>query len=129
MKKRLYVPLAWTALCVALSPAHAATLTEDFSTDPLQKGWQVFGDTNLFTWNSTNQNLEVTWDSSQSNSYFSHSIGTILTTNDDFNVEFDLQLTNAVAANYGSELAIGFLHLADATGAGFLRSSGVSPNV
>ena len=65
MKKSLYVSLAWTALCVALSPAQAVTLTEDFSTDPMQNGWQVFGDTNLFTWDSTNQNLAVTWDSTQ----------------------------------------------------------------
>src|SRR5208283_6228045 len=77
-----------------LSAAHcgAATLTENFSTDPLQNGWQIFGNTNLFQWNATNQNLAVTWDSSQTNSYFYHPLGTVLTRNDDFSIAFDLQL-------------------------------------
>lgn len=109
--------------------SRAVTFVEDFSTNPLQDGWQVFGDSNLFQWDSTNQNLAVTWDSSQANSYFYHPLGTILTTNDDFSVEFDLQLAGAVTEYYGSELGIGFLHLADATNTNFLRTSGSSPNV
>src|ERR1035438_8673097 len=94
MKKRLYVSLAWAALCVALAPAHAVTLTEDFSTDPLQNGWQVFGDTNLFAWDQTNQNLEVTWDSTHPNSYFYRPLNVTLTRYDDFTVEFDLRLSD-----------------------------------
>jgi len=30
------------------------TITEGFSSNPLQNGWQIFGDTNLFQWDSTN---------------------------------------------------------------------------
>jgi hypothetical protein len=117
------------AACHLLSPASAATLSEDFSGDPLQHGWHVFGNTNLFKWNATNQNLAVTWDSSQTNSFFYHPLGTILTTNDAFNLQFDLDLQDATAGSYGSELAIGLLRLADATGTNFLRTSGTSPNV
>lgn len=111
------------------STASAATFSEDFSADPLQRGWQASGDAGLFSWDSMNHNLSVTWDSSKTNSYFYHPLGTILTTNDSFSLEFDLQLKDAQTLNYGSELAVGFLHLADATGANFLRTSGTSPNV
>src|SRR5882724_2650737 len=75
----------------------AATITEDFSTDPAAHGWQIFGATNLFHWNSSSQNLEVTWDSSQTNSYFHHSLGTILTRADDFQISFDLTLNDIQA--------------------------------
>jgi len=129
MMKRLYVSVAWAALGLAVLPAGAASFTEDFSTDPAQRGWQTFGDTNLFAWNATNQNLEVTWDSTQANSYFFRPLGTILTTNDDFSLEFDLRLTDVTTTNYGCELAIGLLHYADATSPGFQRTTGVSPNV
>jgi hypothetical protein len=121
----------WVAAtaCFVLSAASAATLTENFSIDPSQHGWQTFGAASLFQWDSTNHNLSVTWDSSKTNSYFYHSLGTILTTNDSFSLEFDIQLSRANTANYGSELAVGFLRLADATSVDFLRTSGTSPNV
>jgi len=112
-----------------LSAAGAATLSEDFSADPLQTGWHAFGEASLFAWDATNQNLAVTWDSSRPNSYFYHPLGTILATNDDFSLEFDLRLTDAEAGNYGTELAVGFLRWQDATNAAFLRTSGSSPNV
>ena len=50
--------LAFAGLFV-LSAAHAATTTENFTNNPLQNGWQIFGDTNLFQWNSLNQNLSA----------------------------------------------------------------------
>jgi len=88
--------LAFPGLFV-LFAAHAATITENFANNPLQNGWQVFGNTNLFQWNSANQNLAVTWDSTQTNSYFYHPLGTILARDDDFNVAFDLRLNDFVA--------------------------------
>jgi hypothetical protein len=109
-----------------VSASRAVTIVEDFSTNPLQDGWQVFGDTNLFCWNSTSRNLQVTWDSSQPNTYFYHPLGTILTRDDDFSLAFDLQLTNASASGYGFELAIGFLNLAEATSTNFNRSTGAN---
>lgn len=107
-----------------LSVAQATTITEDFSTNPLQDGWKVFGDTNLFHWDSTNQDLDVTWDSAKTNSYFYHPLGTILTRHDDFSIAFDLQLSQAEASGYGFELAIGLLNLSEATSTNFNRSTG-----
>jgi hypothetical protein len=104
-------------------------IAEDFTHDPAQDGWKVFGDTNLFAWNSTSQNLQVTWDSSQTNSYFHHPLGTILATNDDFSMSFDLYLTDYAAGPaaqnlYTFELATGFQNYAAATNPGFIRGNG-----
>ena len=93
---------------VAASVGGAATITEDFSADPLQNGWQIFGDPNLFQWDSTNQNLAVTWDSSQTNSYFYKPLGTILAKSDDFSLSFDLQL-NDIAWSGSAELSVGLI--------------------
>ena len=128
-KVRLFVLALAGLSAVVASQSKAATFQEDFSTDPAGRGWKVFGDTNLFHWNPTNQNLEVTWDSSQPNSYFYRPLGTILTSNDDFSLEFDLQLTNAEAGGYGFELAVGFLRFQDATNANFLRGAGAVTNL
>ena len=116
-----------TALCCV--NVRAVTITEDFASDPSLNGWSVFGDTNLFQWDSTNHNLAVTWDSSQTNSYFYHRLNTTLAMNDDFSLEFDLTLQDASAESFGSELAVGFLRFADATSPAFLRTLGTSPNV
>ena len=125
MKKIRFVSLALGGLFVLFAThSGATTITENFSTNPLSNGWRIFGNTNLFQWNSTNQNLAVTWDSSQANSYFYHPLGTILTENDDFSLAFDLQLNVAEAGGYGFELALGFLNLAEATSTNFNRSTG-----
>jgi hypothetical protein len=125
MKKVLFVSLALALASLSvLSVARAAVIAENFSANPLQNGWRIFGNTNLFQWDSTNHNLAVTWDSSQTNSYFYHPLGTILTANDDFSLAFDLRLNDAEAGGYGFELAIGFLNLAEATSTNFNRSTG-----
>jgi hypothetical protein len=122
LKVRLSV-LALAGLSL-VSASRGVTILEDFSSNPSGDGWQVFGDTSLFRWNSTNQNLAVTWDSSQTNSYFYHPLGTILTRYDDFSLAFDVELNEAAASGYGFELAVGFLNLAEATSTNFDRSSG-----
>ena len=119
--------LAFAGLFV-LSAAHATNITENFINNPSQDGWQTFGDTNLFQWDSTNQNLDVTWDSSQTNSYFYHSLGTILATDDDFSVEIDLRLSDANATG-SFELAVGLLNLSDAMSTNFSRPTGSTPNL
>ncbi len=104
-------------------------LAEDFSNNPAGDGWQSFGATNLFTWSASNQDLQVTWDSSQPNSYFYHSLGTVLTSNDAFSLNFDIQLNDASTnadGPYQFELAIGFLNLADAESTNFLRGTGAN---
>ena len=102
---------------------------EKFATDPALDGWQVFGDTNLFQWDSTNHLLDVTWDSTQVNSYFHYPLPQTYTINDGFYVQFDLQVSDAVNYNEGLELAIGLLHWSDATNAGFSRANFTSPNI
>jgi len=106
-------------------------ITENFSANPLQNGWKVFGDTNLFQWDSTNKDLRVTWDSSQPNSYFYHPLGTILARDDDFSMAFDLQLADigpGLNTNMPStfEIALGFLNLEQAAQTNFLRGTGVN---
>jgi hypothetical protein len=135
MKTRWFVPLAWAASCALQAAAPAATLTEDFSTHPLPAGWAVFGDTNLFTWNATNGNLEVTWDSTRPNSYFYHPLGLWLTRYDDFSLEFDLRLSDiASGVEPGKtgplQIALGFLNFAGATSTNFMRGAwGAAPDL
>ncbi len=113
---------------IVAPPGGAAIIQENFSANPLQQGWQIFGNSNLFQWNSTSQNLEVTWDSSQPNSFFYRPLGTILALDDDFSIAFDLQLADAQATGF-FELAVGLLHFNDATNANFSRGAAVSPNL
>jgi len=113
---------------LATSVLNAKTVHQDFSSDPLQNGWKEFGNTNLFHWNSTNQNLEATWDSRESNSFFYIPLGTSLTRNDDFTLEFDLLLNDIVSGiepgkTGGLEIGFGFFNFATATNASFMRGS------
>jgi hypothetical protein len=126
MKERIFVSAACAGLFVVLSAARAATLSEDFSTDPFQKGWMVFGNTNLYHWDATNHQLAVTWDSTQPNSYFYHPLGGHLTRYDDFTFDFDLRLDDiASGVEPGKtgpmQLGIGFQNYTAATNANFLR--------
>ena len=130
----------WFALPVlagvfVLSVTQATTITENFSANPLQNGWNIFGDTNLFRWDPTNQALDVTWDSTQTNSYFYHPLGVTVTRNDDFSIAFDLRLNDiASGVEPGKtgpmELGFGFLNFTNATGTNFMRGAyGNAPNV
>jgi hypothetical protein len=122
--------LAFAGLCALLAAnCGASTIVERFSANPFQNGWQLFGDTNLFAWDPARQKLNATWDSTQTNSYFYLPLGKTLTITDSFCVQFDLQLSNAVAFNSGSELAVGLLHLSDATSTNFSRADLMSPNL
>ncbi len=107
--------------------SEAGVLQEDFSRDPLANGWQIFGNTNLFGWDETQAALSITWDSSSSNSYFFHPLGTVLDRQDDFSLEFDLRLQDiGTAAKSGPfQIVAGFINFADATRADYWRGSGV----
>ena len=116
---------------VAASVGGAATIQEDFSSNPQSDGWNIFGDTNLFQWDSTNQNLDVTWSSTNQNSYFYHSLGTIVAKSDNFGISFDLQLSNIVVgvdpvkpATF--EVAVGFINLVSATSTNLERGVGIN---
>ncbi len=120
--------LAFASLFVlSATGSGATTVTENVATTRLLNGWEIFGDTNLFQWDSTNQNLDVTWNSSRSDSYFHRPLGTILGTDDDFSVEFDLRLSGAAPGNF--EVAVGLLNLSDATSTIFSRLIGSTPNL
>ena len=119
----------------AASVAPGVTIQEDFSTNPLTKGWQVFGEANLFGWDSTNRNLQVTWDSSRPNSYFYYPLGAQFTRYDDLSAEFDLDLADiASGVEPGKtgplQIGFGFLSFAGATSTNFMRGVwGSAPNV
>ncbi len=120
-------------VCPQVSPA--TTLAEGFATDPLAWNWIATGNTNLFHWNAANQNLEITWDSSQSNSYFCRAFGTSLTKASDFMLGFDVRLSDIGPGTdtnkpFTFQIAIGLLNLAQATNAGFIRGTGTdAPNL
>jgi len=135
MLKKLLFALALAGSVLVPTPVHAVTFSQNFSTNPTADGWEIFGDTNLFQWNSTNQNLEVTWDSTKSNSFFHLPLGMTLTRNDDFSIEFDLNLSDiASGVEPGKtgplQLGFGFLNSTNAMSANFKRGSyGDAPNV
>lgn len=112
-----FVALAMLLICLGV---RAATFTENFSADPSQDGWKLFGNSNLFHWDSTNHNLAVTWDSTQTNSYFYHPLGTILARDDSFTVDFDLLLNDITSGNEPGKtgplsIGIGFFNFSSAT--------------
>jgi hypothetical protein len=118
---------------IALSSASGVVLEETFSSAP--ERWLGVGDTNLFRWDTTEQALEVTWDSSRPNSFFALPLGTVLSRSDDFTLGFDLDLHDfAAGITPGKEnpfqISIGLMNLAVASGTNFVRGTGYdTPNL
>lgn len=126
---RPYIALLLTSWVMS---SHAGTISEPFTSDPATRGWSIFGESNLFQWDSTNQNLRVTWDSSKTNSYFHLPLGTILSREDDFSLSFDLTFedyASGATSNkpYAAAAAVGLLNLDQATQTNFSRGAGVNP--
>lgn len=119
------------AFLLSVASVPALTITENFATDPAAAGWQVFGDTNLFQWDSTNHDLAVTWDSTQPNSYFYLPLGRTVTKNDDFSISFDLTLYQASVGDTTGPLSLnlGFFNQAEATDPSFNAGYGFTPDV
>jgi hypothetical protein len=128
MKKIRSLAIA-SLFVLSIASVNANTIVERFATDPALDGWRVFGDTNLFAWDSTQSNLDVTWDSTQPNSYFYLPLGKTLTITNSFCVLIDLQLNDAVGIGGSSELGIGLLNFSDATNSDYLRTLATLPNV
>jgi hypothetical protein len=129
MLTRTSWPLAVAATFLLLAwESSAALLHEDFSNDPAASGWRIWGDTNLFTWNAAQGALNVTWDSSRSNSFFYKRLGTVLARDDDFSFQLDLRLQDIATTTKSGpfEIAVGLINLADATRTGYWRGSGVN---
>jgi hypothetical protein len=124
----------WLVAFVCLS-AHAATFKEDFSRDPTAQGWSIAGDSSLFKWNSTNQNLEAVWDSGRSNSFFYRPLGASLSRRDDFAFSFDLVLEEiriGVRSDkpFTFQIAIGLINSRAAFQPSFVRGTGAqSPDL
>jgi hypothetical protein len=116
-------------LVLAVSPGRAATITENFATNPLANGWSIYGETNLFTWDSTNEVEDVTWDSSQPDSFLYRPLGNVLAIDDDFSLSFDLKLNDATGYVYSMQLAVDLFHFTDATNASYSRADATLPNV
>jgi len=120
--------VSWLAITAT---APGAIVSEDFVSDPASRGWRSQGDASLFRWNSTNQNLEVTWDSSHTNSFFYVPLRTILTKGDDFSFSFDIRLKDirtgvSVTKTDTFEIAIGLLNSRSITNVNYFRGAGVS---
>lgn len=111
------------------------TVNEDFSGDPAGRGWRIFGEAALFHWDAGGGRLAVTWDSSQSNSYFYLPLGRTLRKADEFELSFTVrlgavQLGSTPGKPYTFEIAVGLLNLTTATRPDFLRGTGFnSPNL
>ena len=120
---------------ISASAEDPLTITNDFSSDPLLKGWEIFGDTNLFTWESNNENLHVTWDSSKTNSYFRLPLGMVATSEDSFAVTLSLFLNDIQIGvrpeNPGTfQIAFGFQNRTHADRPNFIRGTGAdTPNL
>jgi hypothetical protein len=120
--------LLLAAALLAAATVHATLLREKFASDPAQAGWLACGNTSLFQWDATNHVLDVTWDSSQPNSYFYHPLNRTYTNVDGFCVQFDLTLSDSVAVG-AFELSIGLCNLAEANTTNFSRGYPVSPDL
>jgi hypothetical protein len=123
---KIFSALFWLLTGSALQ---SAIISEDFATDPLNRQWRVLGDTNLFSLNEASQSLNVTWDSSRSNSYYYVLLDNVLCRNDDFSVALDFELNDfhaGVNPNKPStfELAFGFMNIVDAVKTNFYRGNG-----
>jgi hypothetical protein len=136
MLRTFMVGLAAASLVVTLAlPVAAATLREDFATDPAARGWSIAGDASLFHWDPTNQNLAATWDSAKTNTYFYLPLHTALTRDDDFRLQFDLRLQDiAIGTNPGKDstfqIALGLINLGQAIGPHYFRGTGTNtPNL
>lgn len=135
--RSLFLRLCGLALALLVAPsllAASTTITEEFATDPLARGWEIHNESSLFLWNSTNQNLEVTWDSSRTNSYFRLPIAPI-TSENDFSVALDLHMHELrIGSTEGRpstfQFAFGFHNRADADSTNFIRGTGANtPNL
>jgi hypothetical protein len=120
--------LALAGAIVLTVNSHADVLQQDFSANPASAGWNVWGETNLFTWDFAQGKLSVTWDSSRTNSYFYHPLGTVLARDDDFSLAFDLRLQDITTTTKPGpfQIAVGLINFSDATRSDFWRGSGVN---
>lgn len=122
----------WFAIFLLLCGHRAGALemVEEFNAPPAR--WKLHGDPGLFHWNAKQQQLEVTWDSRRTNSFFYLPLPAILTKADDFSLNVRLRMESisiGVSSNrpFTFQLALGWINLIQATNTNFFRGSGVHP--
>jgi hypothetical protein len=125
--------LALLTVSSLLTVCSAVTFQESFSTDPAANGWQVHGDGTLFSWDSTNETLRVTWDSSRTNSYFHLPLNHVLTRTEDFAAAFDLRVDDINAGTtsgkpFTFQIAVCLFDIDAARRTNFFIGSGTSPS-
>ncbi len=118
-----------------MASAHAATIREDFASDPFGTGWHIAGDETLFSWNPADQNLRVTWDSNKPNSFFYRPLGTPLSKGDDFSFTFTIAIDEisigvAPSKPFTFQLAVGLINQNAFSATNLFRGTGAdSPNL
>jgi hypothetical protein len=96
---RAAVPWIGTAAFPAIFLAiHAEQWRADFSSDPFvvpTPKWSVLGAAELFEWNPSAQQLDITWDSSRPNTFCTWPLPRSLRSHDAFSFSWDLRLNDA----------------------------------
>jgi len=95
-----------------------AILGENFAVRPVSKTAGKAFARRICPGGFHHHNLAVTWDSSKSNSYFYHPLGTTLAINDDFSME-SISSSRMPWLRLWITLAVGFLNFAGATRTNF----------
>ncbi len=127
----LLLALLWVIMIAGfkIPSSIADTWTDDFSIDPGIHGWTAFGDASLFRWSPDAGDLQVTWDTSQAQSFFVRPIWRILTTQDDFGLSLDLRLDTiqpGIRPNRpgAMQISLGWLNLSNAVAGNYPRAGG-----
>lgn len=130
---RLHRSIVALAVGLSLSTGTAEVIEEVFSEDPLKRGWIPLGNSALAQWNPALERLDVTWDSSQPNSFFALPLGRQLSRQDDFEFAFDLELVeHRIGSTPGKtgtfQIAVGLVNLESVQNPGFVRGNGTGSN-
>ena len=121
---------AFLLLICAAASALGATFTESFETLPT--GWRTYGPfTSAFVWNAGTQNLGVTWDSRQPNTFVTRALPFPLRRSDAFSAELTLTLSSVRLGIDPTKpntfpLTFGFINIAEALRENYYRGSGVN---
>ncbi|MFN0066230.1 MAG: cysteine-rich CWC family protein [Limisphaerales bacterium] len=125
-------------LLILVPVTHAQTSVgweESFGTDPFTQGWEATGETNFVIWQPAAGHLEVTWNSSNMNSYFRRPLPRPLTATNDFQLTASFTLILASGGVHPGrpgpfQIAFGLQRRAEADAPGFLRGTATaSPNL
>ena len=105
--KRFIISCALSTIFLSMTYAYAVTVSNDFSSDPiLQDGWSYEGPSSLYSYNSTAQNVNFTWDANTNYGIFYKSLGSSF--NEDANYYVSVDFTIASMTGEGAPIRFGF---------------------